>query len=453
MKNDNLKTILSELAEQAAPTVEINLWPAMQAQILTSKWVEEKGNKMMKTPFAQKMFFRRTVLALMAIAVIFAILLATPLGRAVAQDILKYFTTTSQKWLPPWPMPAPVPTYTLETGMATAQPTLLDTQGCGPVISPISSTFLCQLKDAQSQLGFIVKSFPARYVDAAFHVMEFNLETKTIELSFLGKYATYNIEQGPGDFPTEPMGYAVYQDAIQLTQVGKYPAGYAVGAFIFSEDKSMTWDPTAPEYQLRWKENGYWYSFRINLYGTSPQSMGLTPAGIKEKMIQIAENLVSLEQGAGQLTAGNQPSIKDSAGFVIKEPGILPKMFHQVTDGSWSALISNKVNMMYEYTENGKAVGSLEFSQIPIPVDEKNLRWEFSQIYHGENGEIDFIIDEEVQINGTTGHFLVPGGDFQPEALYWRDNQREYILICQWSLGYGGRLSKADLIAIAASLK
>ncbi|PKN90685.1 MAG: hypothetical protein CVU44_22490 [Chloroflexi bacterium HGW-Chloroflexi-6] len=448
MKNDNLNVILTDLAEHAKPAAQIDLWPTLKENLATSDGQPNKGKPIMNP----NPVLSRAALAALALILVFAILLASPQGQAFAQELLKYFTTTSQKWLPAWPMPAPVPTYALEVE-AVPQPSSLDMPDCGPVISPISSTFLCQLNDAQSKLGFIIKSFPAEYVDATFHVMEIDLENKAIRLSFLGEDASYSIAQGLGDFPVETMGYAVHQDAIQLTQVGKYPAEYAAGSFIFSEDTSMTWDPTSPRYQLRWKEAGYWYSVGMSLYGLSPQSIGLTPAGVKEKMIMIAENLVTLEQGPDRLTAGRQPSIKDRAGFNVKEPGLLPKNFHQVSDGSWSLLIPNKVDMMYEYTENGKAVGSLQFSQIPLPANEETLRWEFSQFYHGDPGETDFIVDEEVQINGRVGHYLVPAGEFSPYALYWQDDEREYILICFWSLEFGGRLSKEDLIVIAENLR
>lgn len=445
MDNKNIKSILQDALEEKIPSSQIELWPAVKASLVAGKTLQqgEKMNTTKSRRISRAAFITLTIIVLLTLALI------TPQGHAIAQDFLKYFTTSAQKWLPPWPMPAPVPTYTLETKMTTTQPAQVDVQGCEPVISPISSTFLCQLEDAQSKLGFIVKSFPVEYVDANFHAMEFNPENKTISLFFRGEQGVYTLKQGLGNFPTEPMGYAIYQDAIELTQVGNYPAEYAAGVFIFSEDNSMTWNPAEPVYHLHWKEDEKFYSFTMKV----SENNGLTPVQIKEKMILIAENLVTLDQGAYRLTAGYQPSIKDSAGFVIKELGILPKMFHQVPDRGWSALIPNKVNTLYEYSENGKVIGFLEFSQIPIPANRRNLRWEFSQIYPGKNGGEDFIIDEEVQINGVTGYYLVPSGEFPPYALYWRDDEREYLLICQWSPDFGGRLSKEDLITIAESVK
>ena len=60
--------------------------------------------------------------------------------------------------------------------------------------------------------------------------------------------------------------------------------------------------------------------------------------------------------------------------------------------------------------------------------------------------------DEEVQINGVTGYYL-DGRESYSSALYWRDDEREYLLIYQWAPDFGGRLDKETLIAIAESLK
>jgi hypothetical protein len=204
---------------------------------------------------------------------------------------------------------------------------------------------------------------------------------------------------------------------------------------------------------LRWKENEHWYSFTLS----SDQFTGLKPFEIQAKMIQIAENLVSLDQGADQLSAGNQPSIKDSAGFTIKEPGLLPEGFKQVPDGRWSNLTTApRVGMRYDYMVNGQWVNSLTLDQMLIPADDKTLRREFGLLYQNQamvNGQwVNSNTDEEVQINGVTGYYL-DGGESFTSALYWRDDEREYLLIYHWTPDFGGRLDKETLITIAESLK
>jgi hypothetical protein len=395
-------------------------------------------------------FLRRAAFAALVVLVAFAIFLVTPQGQAFSQELLKYFTTVSHRSISPVPTPVLAPTYTLEAGLIPQPTVSIDDQNCGEVISPISSTFVCQLQDAQAQLGFVVKSFPARYVQAPFEYMWIDQEHRAIHMRFRDQQAVYSLAQGLGDFPE---GSPVYQEAVQLVQVGEYQAEYATGAFIFTEDGGMVWKPDDSVYSLRWKENEHWYSFTLS----ADQSAGLKPVEIQAKMIQIAENLVSFDQGADQLTAGSQPSIKDSVGFTIKEPGLLPEGFQQVPDGRWSNLTTApRVGMRYDYMVNGQWVNSLTLDQMLIPADGNTLRREFGLLYQNQamvNGQwVNANTGEEVQINGITGYYL-DGGESFTSALYWRDDEREYLLIYHWTPDFGGRLDKETLIAIAESLK
>jgi len=452
MNNDNLNSILGDLAENAKPAAQIDLWPGLKRHLTASDGQAKQGKSIMN----QTTVLRRVAFAALTVLVAFAILLATPQGRAFSQELLKYFTMVSQRTIPPVPTSIPAPTYTLDTWLIP-QPTIsIDHQNCGETISPISSTFVCQLQAAQAKLGFVVKSFPARYVQASFNFIWIDQEHHLIQMSFSDQQAGYRLDQGLGDFPKDCRGCAIYQEAVQLVRVGEYQAEYARGAFIFPEgrvDKDMVWKPDEPVYHLRWKENERWYSFTLS----TDQSAGLKPVEIQVKMIQIAENLVSLDQGADQLTAGSQPSIKDSVGFTIKEPSLLPKGFQQVPDGSWSNLTSTpRVGMSYEYLVNGWSVNYLNLIQMLIPADDQTLRREFALLYQGQamvNGQwVNEDTDEEVQINGVTGYYL-EGKDPISSALYWRDAEREYLLIHQWAPDFGGRLDKETLIAIAESLK
>ncbi len=460
MNKDNLNSILSDLAENAKPAAQIDLWPGLKKSLAARNGQSKQGKSILN----QTPVLRRAAFAALTVLVALAILLVTPRGQAFSQALLKYFTTVSQRSIPPVPpTPSPVPTYSLEA-VLVPQPTIsIDHQDCGGTISPISSTFICQLQDAQAKLGFVVKSFPARYVQAPFSFMWVDQENRLIQMSFRGQQASYALDQGLGDFPKDCSGCAIYQEAVQLVRVGEYEAEYARGIFIFTDDKgSMVWNPDEPVYHLRWKENDRWYSFTLS----SDQFAGQEPVEIQAKMIRIAENLVSLDQGADQLAAGSQPSIQDGAGFTIKEPGLLPEGFQQVPDVNESDLTTApRVGMSYELSINGQWVNYLTLDQMLIPADDKTLRREFALVYQDQtlvqvyedqtpvNGQwVNANTDEEVQINGGTGYYL-EGVDPNISALYWRDDEREYLLIYQLNPDFGGRLDKETLIAIAESLK
>lgn len=447
MKNDDLKTILGDLAENAKPAAQVDLWSGLEKSLKTSDGYYFQEKSTMNSNFA----FRRAAFAALVLVFALAILLATPQGRAFAQQLLEYFTIAPGKRLPPIPTQVPAATYTLEARLVPPQtPTLTAIQDCGEVISPISSTFVCQLQDAQSKLGFEVKSFPARYVQEQFRIMEVDLGNRIVVIRFSG----YGLSQGIGDFPKDCPGCAVYEKAVQPVRVGAYQAEYVAGSFVFDEDGGMAWDASSSQYRLRWKEGERWYALEANW---ADAMSGLNPAQVKAKMIQIAENLVGLAQGIENLSAARQPSIKDSIGFALKEPGILPEGFQQVPDGSWSNLTTMpRVGMRYDYRVNGEWKNSLVFYQMLIPKDEQTLRREFALIYQHQSlvdGEwTDTGRDEEIRIHGQIGYYM-EADDPGCNGLYWRDDEREYMLLYYWDSAFGGRLDKETLIAIAESLK
>ena len=440
MKSDNLNSILSDLAENAKPAVQIDLWPSLKNDLAASDGRLKQGNPLLRR-------------AALSVLIALSIWLFTPQGQTFAQQLLNYFTTVSQRSIPPFPTPILAPTYTLETTLTPQSTIIVNQLSCGEAISPILSTFVCQLQHAQVKLGVVIKSFPAQYVQASFQSMWVDQEHRSLAMIFRDQQATYILEQGLGDFPKSS---PLYQDAVQLVRVGEYQAEYAKGMFIFPDgqvDQDMVWDPSASFYHLRWKENEHWYSFTLS----ENQETRLEPSTIQAKMIQIAENLVSIEQGNDQLTAGDQPSIKDSAGFTIKEPDLLPEGFQQVDSGSWSFLTTApRVGIRYDLIIDGQWVSNLTLDQMIIPTDDQTLRREFALLYQNQavtNGKWEGLdTDEEVQINGVTGYYLDCAESYC-SALNWRDDEREYLLIYRWAPDFGGRLDKETLIAIAESLK
>ena len=457
MMKDILKPILTDLAEGEKPAMHIDLWPDLKRTLAASDGVTIKGTSMLKFTLIHRRIAYAALLVLAALVIFFF----TPPGQAFSHSLFAYFTTVSSTALPPVPTPIAAPTYTLEAALAPEPSNPASIPGCGETINPIDSTFLCQLQDAQARLGFVVKSFPAQYIKLPFAFMQVDLEKRTLHLSFRDPQAFrgYILEQGVGDLPDDSifqnaLHNPVFEDAVQNVQVGSSPAEFVAGEYIFPEgqvSQGMVWSPDEPVYRLRWREGDHWYEFTL----VDSQYIGANlPAG-QAHMIQVAENLVSLDQGAEQLAAGNQPSVRDSAGFPIKEPGLLPEGFRQVADGTWSNLTTSpRVGMIYAYKVNGECENSLILYQMLIPSDEKTLRREYGLLYQGLSISETLTADmgQPVQINDRTGYYL-DGGASNTTALYWRDDMREYLLIYMWSPSFGGRLDENTLIAIAGSLK
>ena len=239
MKNDNLKTILTELAEQTAPTSEINLWPALQDQLVTSEWKLEKGKKIMKTPFAQKMFFRRAILALLAIAIAFAILLATPQGRAWAQSILRFFTRAESDALPVQPFQlTPIPTLAPENTPEGPFPLTVD--------------------KAQALAGFQIL-LPADTKGHNFYGAEYDPARAAVSINFSdpdigfgnGLLITEQLLASPQDII--PLQGVVGASApVETVQIGDLSGEYVMGVWNLT-DNGPVWVAEPSLQTLRWK--------------------------------------------------------------------------------------------------------------------------------------------------------------------------------------------------------
>ena len=146
MDNKKIQSVIHDAVEEKIPASEIDLWQTVKASLVEKH--TQQGVEMNPT----KVRSLRPATAILAIVALVAIVLITPQGRAFAQELLGYFTLVPERTLPPMPTPIPASPYTLDSRLASPQPGFTELQDCGDVISPISSTFICQLQDAQTKL-------------------------------------------------------------------------------------------------------------------------------------------------------------------------------------------------------------------------------------------------------------------------------------------------------------
>jgi hypothetical protein len=91
MKNAKIQSILAKIAEEAAPTAEIDLWGKLRLQLETSESRFSKGETLMKPDIAQRPGVRRVTLASALAASSLVFFLFTHPGQALAQSILHFF--------------------------------------------------------------------------------------------------------------------------------------------------------------------------------------------------------------------------------------------------------------------------------------------------------------------------------------------------------------------------
>ena len=419
------QSILGHLAEEAIPSAEIDLWPALQARLGTSKHFKPRG------VFRMNIKLRFAVVALLVLLLVVGFLVATPQGRALAQEVLGYFKTTKEEH--PTPTPTPEPSYMISAKEATVQPTpAVDPNLCGPTVSLVSSTFPCQLINAEAEMGFELKTFPADRIQLSFHWLFVFPDPKEVDIGFMSgngatsEWAFYIIAQGMGDFPANVYDSPVVpEEAVQQVLVGDHPAEY------YSGGHGGLYDDI-----LRWKESGRWFE----IYRFGPQE------GMKETLIQLAENLVTASQGIEKLAGADTPTVAQRSGFDLMEPTVMPDIF-QFCGAHYIGLEGPGpyfVILQYCLWQSGMWKADLTIFESPVsyPVSfpEPSL---VDSNWHKRP-------TENVQIGNVIGLYLV---NDREQALIWTEGDLRLMIVFTWTPSYGGRLGKEDLIAIAESMK
>lgn len=379
--------------------------------------------------------------AALAVVLLVVFLFTTPQGRAIARELFGLFPTTTDKYyaLSLTGTPTARPTYVITAGLAAVQPTpAANPDECGPTVSPASSTFVCQLMNAEAALGFEIQSFPADRIDLEFYFLNADLEAGFVNLTFRSELAFYSLAQGLGDFPAaiEPWGL-VPDDAIRQVRVGGRPGEYVSGGFVPVEGSGgLSWDPSNPSHRLRWKAGDRW--FEISRF------LGYPDDRMAEHLVGLAETLVTLSQGR-KLAGADTPTVEQQAGFGIQEPALLPEGFHFCGAsyvGDLPVNIPNTVVLNYCYQQDGRSAGFLNIYQTPAANGKASFFYEFA----ASPGNL--VTVEDVIIGASTGKYLVDDDGYA--GLLWEHEDSQFLMTFN---GLGGRLGKDDLIAIAVGMR
>jgi len=120
MNEQQLRHILSDIAEDIAPGDEINVWPVIEKRLA----VQALHAQILSRPskhFDQPNISRQVAWATLSVLLIGLVFLATPQGRVWAQEFMQFFTRARTDALPvqPWQL---TPQPTIAPGTAAPDP-------------------------------------------------------------------------------------------------------------------------------------------------------------------------------------------------------------------------------------------------------------------------------------------------------------------------------------------
>lgn len=444
MKNDDLKSILTDIAEEALPGAEIDLSPVL-ARNFTAEKVQTETSK---RSFHRILLLRRTVLLLIALSAVFAIFLTTPQGRAWAQDAFQFFQKVNSTTLP-------ISNQELESHnsfltnkesydlplvpvvIPTVVPEIASLPGCDTAEK--AESYACQIAYAESQLGFELMEFPTKPQDLEFKTVWFDKQTKFAMIEYespeMGLHV--RLSQRIGEAPESfRLWSSVPASDVEKIKVGSFDGEYVSGFFdLPTGSNELVWKDTTDSQRLAWSDGTTWYL--LDIAGSMR----------RDRIIELAANLVEtpvLEEiqpdpNVLDIELASISKAEAYSGMDLKAPTLLPINF-SFSYAHYSGLRKNEVSLRYEGTNAGS-----NYMTIRVWKD-GSLNLDSLSTTQGNY--------EVVKVNGQNAFYGVAGGQSPHLFLWWQEGELNYQMYFYWYTDIiHGVIDKQKMITIAESME
>jgi hypothetical protein len=460
MEDQKLTPVLKQLATQRVP--DTDLWSAINTQ-LTSR---------PKTAPARLQLSRFAIATVTALLLVTAALAVTPWGQAVAQSFLKFFVPAAESYpLSPEEIatgqasvPTIAPTFAAQLvtieGPAPTATALAPSEGCETDSTFPTVSYCGTVSLAETIAGFEAKEPPTPPFGLTFVHASADSELHKIALVYTCSSGgcQFFISQSKGPQPVSEWD-KVPPEAVKPVMVNGQDGEYVAGGFVLKPNATeVTWEPGNGTQRLRWQEGEYQFEIAM---GGHPEGNGQTVD--KAALIALAESLMA-NNATTVVAAANadQASIETAeaqAGFTIKQLTVLPEGF-QFSSARFVPEAKG-VWLVYAYEGNtGDAAIQLWTTRAAdAPGDSlaNDFPPEALQAVEVSGYPAEYAEGRlNLALDGIGPGTPTPAPNWvydRNRTLAWSDGELRYTLFFFVSDWYGGELSKADMIAMAESLK
>lgn len=486
MNQNKIRSILLNLAEQKAPSAQINLWPAIHSRVQMSQSSQSRGTIMNPHSNSQRRQLKPAYI-LLAILLIGALFLVFPQGRALAQEILHFFKRGESNFMPgvtvtpiQWVEQTPGEAAATITPQPTesALPGLAFESECGSYNNPH-----CSIEAIHKLVGFPVYAL-SELPDG----MNFSGATGSPEEVYL-LYETANqtgalmISEVPfnGDENIHPWEVGADAD-IRSLQIGQLNLEYVKGSYNGNSNPPI-WNPDADVQMIRWVNQGI--LFNLTMIGVEPLLDQNDLADLVATLTDKPLDKVGLSVPETPHSGSDAPTeeafdfssvypltlaqAEEKAGFTLLSPSRLPERLSFA--GAKYDEETKVVDLFYRYTDPN-FMGSTDGLLVSEQLAPEGVDCDLCGFVQGNGKQVEQyatgkLVSQEatietVQIGDLEGKYLEGVGWVSKDDINgWQWDSTPYVKRLRFQINeraiaatyFGFDLAKADMIAIAESLK
>ena len=372
MKDKLLNTILTEIAEEAAPSRQIDILPGLKKSLDKSNrhFIPRfnQGDTDMIHSIKPGKLLPRAALIGVALVIVLAAFFSSDQGQALAQKLFQFFRVTEEKsfvlptdqmWTNP-ATPTPVPPYILPLVPAPVEvnPTPLPTVDSTCSTPASQKTYFCQNQKVEAEAGFDLKEFVYDPKGMKYAKVSYFPETGEARTEFVVTGGYLYLVQGINEYiSTDNPWTMVPSDAVKQVSVNGNYAEIVEGTYAYYLGATeAVWDPYG-RIRLFWREGNRW--FLLEKIGEPYPIEWMTP----EELVRLAESLVDqrLLDAVPPVDTENLLSVaaaQELAGYDLLSPSLLPEGY-VFKRASYAGEVVRLLNVALEYEIIRKALATL----------------------------------------------------------------------------------------------
>lgn len=459
MNRDQLKDSLTQYLQEEIPPDTIHLWTGLKRSLVAKAQLSaQQGDLKMKNYKRSSLRWTTVVPVIAVMFLVGALLLATPQGRAFAQNIIKLFTRLDQNEQAAPKLEASLEPQSISPVVTGPVETLDSKQDCGSIIAP-----RCDLATVQKETRFKVHGLSAVSEQLEF-IGAIDL-SNGIAIRYTGDRGELLLIETLADENSATIWTVGNSASIQSTEVNRYPAEFVQGAWsglrlTGESDSQLEWDESLPARTLRWQIEDVDYTLVNFPARGSNGPLGYDLLELKLLAESIGEQ--ALVSFAWQKEGITLAEAEAQAGFSILSAANLPAglRLYRTTYNSQH----NAICQYYRSKNDDQAAPALVIAQSNWTLpDLGELQ---SKAYFDDQLVTMAVMQEALQLDGADGSeaTLIETGlqvdtfcggptATANRALLWQKGVRTFLLFGKLDSFAGtGYVSKLELQQIAASL-